>query len=120
MAVIEINNLGPIKHCRMDLEKFCVLTGPQASGKSTIAKAIFFFRTIKDDCLSLYNREKLSGAEKRVLSRSLKKYLRGKFMQMFGSSWSMSMDMRISYQFGEHTYKTFVKEKYLFRNSELY
>ena len=53
MAVIEINNLGPIKHCRMDLEKFCVLTGPQASGKSTIAKAIFFFRTIKDECLSL-------------------------------------------------------------------
>lgn len=43
MAVIEINNLGPINHCRMDLEKFCVLTGPQASGKSTIAKAIFFF-----------------------------------------------------------------------------
>ncbi|MEI3166798.1 MAG: AAA family ATPase [Lachnospiraceae bacterium] len=79
MAVIEINNLGPINHCRMDLEKFCVLTGPQASGKSTIAKAIFFFRTIKDDCLSLYSREKLSGAENGDLSHSLKKYLRGKF-----------------------------------------
>lgn len=51
MAVIEINNLGPVKHCCMTLEDFCVLTGPQASGKSTIAKAIFFFRTIKDDCL---------------------------------------------------------------------
>ena len=80
------------------------IDGPAGAGKSTIAKAIFFFRTIKDDCLSLYNREKLSGAEKGDLSRSLKKYLRGKFMQMFGSSWSMSMDMRMSYQFGEHTY----------------
>ena len=104
MAVIEINNLGPINHCRMDLKKFCVLTGPQASGKSTIAKAIFFFRTIKDDCLSLYSREKLSGAENGDLSHSLKKYLRGKFMQMFGSSWSMSMDMCMFYQFGENTY----------------
>lgn len=104
MAVIEINNLGPINHCRMDLKKFCVLTGPQASGKSTIAKAIFFFRTIKDDCLSLYSREKLSGVENGDLSHSLKKYLRGKFMQMFGSSWSMSMDMCMFYQFGENTY----------------
>ncbi len=43
MAVIEINNLGPINHCRMDLKKFCVLTGPQASGKSTIAKSNFLF-----------------------------------------------------------------------------
>ena len=72
MAVIEINNLGPINHCRMDLEKFCVLTGPQASGKSTIAKAIFFFRTINDDCLSLYSKEKLSEVEKGDLSHSLK------------------------------------------------
>ena len=111
MAVIEINNLGPINHCRMDLEKFCVLTGPQASGKSTIAKAIFFFRTSKDDCLSLYSREKLSEVEKGDLSHSLKKYLRGKFMQMFGSSWSMSMDMCMSYQFGEHTYINLLLKK---------
>ena len=26
-----------------------VLSGPQANGKSTIAKAIFFFRTMKED-----------------------------------------------------------------------
>ena len=103
MAVIEINNLGPVKHCCMTLEDFCVLTGPQASGKSTIAKAIFFFRTIKDDCLSLYNKD-LAGMGNGDLSRLLKKHLRGKFMQMFGSSWGMSMDMRMSYQYGEHTY----------------
>ena len=104
MAVIEINNLGPINHCCIDLKKFCVLTGQQASGKSTVAKAIFFFRTIKDDCLTLYSRGKLSGIDNQDMSRSLKKYLRGKFMQMFGSSWSMSMDMQMSYQFGENTY----------------
>lgn len=43
MAVIEINNLGPINHCRMDLEKFCVLTGPQASGKKYDCKGNFLF-----------------------------------------------------------------------------
>lgn len=104
MAMIEINNLGPITHCCMDLKKFCVLTGPQASGKSTIAKAIFYFRTIKDDCLALYSREKMSAEEKEDFTRILKKYLRGKFMQMFGSSWGMSMSMNMSYTFGENTY----------------
>ena len=44
MAIIEINNLGPVKNCKMNLEQFCVLTGPQASGKSIIAKALFYFR----------------------------------------------------------------------------
>lgn len=89
-----------------------MLTGPQASGKSTIAKAIFFFRTIKDDCLSLYNKD-LAGMGNGDLSRLLKKHLRGKFMQMFGSSWGMSMDMRMSYQYGEHTYiKLELKENF--------
>lgn len=48
MAIIEINNLGPVKNCKMNLEQFCVLTGPQVSGKSTIAKALFYFRAVKE------------------------------------------------------------------------
>lgn len=120
MAVIEINNLGPINHCCIDLKKFCVLTGQQASGKSTVAKAIFFFRTIKDDCLTLYSRGKLSGIDNQDMSRLLKKYLRGKFMQMFGSSWSMSMDMQMSYQFGENTYIKLLLRKSTYSESQNY
>ena len=52
-ARITIHNLGPINDCTMDLEHFTVLTGKQASGKSTVAKAIYFFRTIKDDISSI-------------------------------------------------------------------
>lgn len=43
MPYIKIANLGPIKECRMDIENFTVLTGQQASGKSTIAKCIYFW-----------------------------------------------------------------------------
>jgi predicted ATPase len=53
MHHIKISNFGPIEECDMDINQFTVLTGPQASGKSTIAKAIYFFRTIKDDILNL-------------------------------------------------------------------
>lgn len=41
---IEIENFSTIKHCRIDLRRFNVLIGPQASGKSVIAKLLFFFR----------------------------------------------------------------------------
>lgn len=104
MPRIIINNLGPVNNCDLDLAEFCVLTGPQASGKSTIAKAIFFFRTIKDDCVSLYAKKQMSGAEDDNFTRTLKKYLRGKFMQMFGSSWGMSMDMSMRYEYDKRTF----------------
>ena len=48
-----IKNLGPIKNCEIDLTKMIVLDGPQAAGKSTVAKAIFFFRTVKNDIVDL-------------------------------------------------------------------
>ena len=44
MEKIIINKLGPIKNCDLNLKDFMVFTGPQASGKSTIAKSIFFFK----------------------------------------------------------------------------
>lgn len=48
MHQIKIHKLGPITDCVMDVKKFTVLTGPQAEGKSTIAKAIYFFLCIKN------------------------------------------------------------------------
>ena len=43
-----INQLGPIQHCKLDIRGTTILTGYQASGKSTIAKAVYFFRSLKD------------------------------------------------------------------------
>lgn len=36
-----INNFGPIKHADMDLSKINIITGPNASGKTTISKLIY-------------------------------------------------------------------------------
>ena len=48
MQKIKIFRLGPIKDCEVDISNFMILTGPQASGKSTLAKSIFFFKNIKN------------------------------------------------------------------------
>lgn len=47
MQKIIINNFGAIKYAEIEVKKILVLIGEQASGKSTIAKLIYFFKTIQ-------------------------------------------------------------------------
>lgn len=46
MHRIEIKNFGPIKHFEADITDLMFFIGPQASGKSTISKIIFFCRRL--------------------------------------------------------------------------
>ena len=48
MQKLVIEKFGPIEKCEVIVKDFLVFTGPQASGKSTVAKSIFFFNYIKD------------------------------------------------------------------------
>ena len=47
MQKVIIKHLGPIKELEMEIKDFNLLIGEQATGKSTVAKAIYFFRSIK-------------------------------------------------------------------------
>ena len=49
MQKIIIKNFGAIKEAEIDIPKTLVLIGEQASGKSTIAKLIYFFQGLRDD-----------------------------------------------------------------------
>ncbi len=42
MHQLYLKNVGPIKECKINITEFDVFTGAQASGKSTIAKSVFF------------------------------------------------------------------------------
>ena len=49
MNKIEIRNFGPVKMAEIDLNKHNqVFIGPQASGKSTICKVVYFCQKIRD------------------------------------------------------------------------
>ena len=122
-ARITIHNLGPINDCTMDLEHFTVLTGKQASGKSTVAKAIYFFRTIKDDICEDILKYNLLGNPSE-LTTVIRRTLRNKFLQMFGTSKAMSADMRLRYDYSDDTFveitlelredEDFINPKYVF------
>ena len=50
---IHIKKLGPLNECTLEIKQFNVFTGPQSNGKSTVAKAIYYCRSIKQDILNI-------------------------------------------------------------------
>jgi len=54
MHRIEIKNFGPIKHFEAEINDLMFFIGPQASGKSTISKIIFFCQRLPDELLSSF------------------------------------------------------------------
>ena len=64
MHQLVLKNVGPIQDCQIDIKQFNVFTGAQASGKSTVAKSVFFFRTVKEDICDFVNSVKLNSERK--------------------------------------------------------
>ena len=104
MHHIMIKNLGPIYECSIDIDQFTVFTGAQASGKSTIAKSIFFFRTVKDDILDIIIRRSNNLSSDLSLYKTTTNVLRNKFLQLFGSSRAMSKDLFLQYNYNQDTF----------------
>lgn len=101
MEKLVINKLGPIKSCKLDINDFMVFTGPQASGKSTIAKSIFFFKNVKNLLLIQINKRFLDDYNTMELSTKnrLLKEIRSNFLQTFGTTWCMDNDMYMEYYY---------------------
>ena len=57
MERIFIKNIGPIKECEFEIKPINIFIGPQATGKSTIAKLIFFFKSFYKDLLAAFELE---------------------------------------------------------------
>ncbi len=49
MQKIIIHNFGPVKDAEIEIKKVLVLIGEQATGKSTIAKLIYFFYELRNE-----------------------------------------------------------------------
>ncbi|MDR2652298.1 MAG: ATP-binding protein [Prevotellaceae bacterium] len=46
---LEIKNFGPLHNVKLDIDDYMVFIGLNAAGKSTIAKLIYFFRSLRFD-----------------------------------------------------------------------
>lgn len=100
MQVLKIHKLGPIEDCELQINDIMILTGQQASGKSTIAKSIFFFKNIRKLLELQMKKILLPGNDKKItLKNRLMKAIRINFLQIFGSSWCMDGEMELEYSY---------------------
>lgn len=81
-----VRDFGPIQSCDIEIPRLTVMTGPQASGKGTLAKLIYFFKLAQQYIQS----QTLSAVQ-------IDKWLRSVFLRMFGDLTELSDAMRIRY-----------------------
>ncbi len=84
MRKIEIENFGPIKTVDIEIKDILILIGEQASGKSTISKLIYFFKSLRSDLFNIIYENSTSDIKQ--LQKLLFPKIREKFYNFFGST----------------------------------
>ena len=104
MKEIRMKSVGPISNLSMSFDNgINVIIGEQASGKSTLAKEVYFFKKIRD-----YFVEYVSSPD-RFTHRSLDeqylsflKFIRAKYMESFGTTKHLPSDYFLRYEYGKN------------------
>ena len=106
MQKIIVKQLGPVRDLEMEVKDFNLLIGEQATGKSTVAKAVYFFRNIKtlltEYLCQLYDTSKYNGDD--VIGgfyKVIKNELKSVFVSLFGFSWELDPHLYLRYEFSE-------------------
>lgn len=95
MPKIVINNFGPVKHAEIDIRRMLVLIGEQASGKSTIAKLIYFFQSVPSILLLHQMQHVVTGLD---IQKDIISPVREQFISFFGVAVS-KRGMKITYTY---------------------
>ncbi len=108
MQKIIVKNNGPVKDIEFDIRKFNVLIGEQATGKSTIAKSIYFSRYVKtlisNYLIQVMENNSYDGKKPNRngdFYKDIKDNLRDVFIQLFGYSWELDPKFYIKYEYSE-------------------
>ena len=87
MATIKINHLGVIQRVEIHIKEFNLFIGEQATGKSTICKAVYYFRNFKEILSEYLYGIVLSGRKGHVFPKTLNAQMKDVFIKLFGYSW---------------------------------
>lgn len=95
---LEIKNFGPVKKASIEIRPILIFIGQQASGKSTIAKLIYFFQSLSSEFFSRYYQ---SSSRKINMTEDLIFPIREKFYEFFGSTFHLP-DFEIVYHYDDN------------------
>jgi energy-coupling factor transporter ATP-binding protein EcfA2 len=96
---LKIRDFGPVRNISTDIRDINLFVGPQASGKSAIAKMVYFFLSLKKDVLTYLNTE-----SNRTIP-DFERVLRQKFAGYWGTA---TVERTFSIKF-EYTRKKFIE-----------
>jgi predicted ATP-dependent endonuclease of OLD family len=96
MQKIELHHFGPLQHLSIEVNDFMLLIGPQAGGKSTIAKTIYFFKSLNDDLVK-YFAEAINTNDFSKTTRGYAKMISQKFLNYFGDRHRQGLHLKYYY-----------------------
>ena len=98
MQKIHIENFGPIKQADIEIKDVLLLIGEQASGKSTISKLIYFFKSLRTDLFEVIYENPILDINR--IRQILSNKIWDKFYNFFGSTRHLS-NFKIKYSYSE-------------------
>lgn len=111
MHKIKVKNFKALKNVEIEVNSFLILLGEQASGKSTISKLIYFFKSLKQDYIELIYENPALGAH---FADLLWKRIARKFYDYFGSTRHLeNFEIVYTYGRGKHLILTLREDKSL-------
>lgn len=99
MARIVVDHLASIHHIEIDIKRVNIFIGEQATGKSTLCKAVYYFRSLKEILLDYYYKLGTSGGDGNSLTKELNGRLRDSFVSLFGYSWQLPDNISMEYYY---------------------
>ncbi|MDB9315893.1 AAA family ATPase [Spirulina sp. CS-785/01] len=107
---LRISSFGPITELEIKVDDLLIFIGSQASGKSTVSKAIFFFKSLKDELLRyLYQSYKQQKFDESVTDFA--KQAKQKFIKIYGHTLQFP-DMELKYDYGNGMVTTIKNSRY--------
>jgi len=96
MQRISIEGFGPINRFEAEVKDVMLLIGPQASGKSTLSKSIFLFKSLKDELMRFIVEVNNDQLERPI--NEFSKHIRARFIECFGTTKHMQ-NFRMQYHY---------------------
>lgn len=104
---LTIYKFGPIDDAELAIKDFMILIGPQASGKSTISKLIYFFLDIRDELIN-FMEDSVDENVSKFDQLAFTKRLNQRILDFFSTS-PRSLETRVSYQYTNEITITFTR-----------
>jgi AAA15 family ATPase/GTPase len=98
MQRITVRNFNAIQSAEIDIANFTVIIGDHATGKSTLAKLVYFFKSIVPEVVSLSSLPLHELTERKLINT-----IQSRFYLFFGSTRQLASDYSIVFRYDTNT-----------------